>query len=173
MKQCGFLGENIKLCVALTQLKEEHVPLNTMKSHMHDLALKFSVDTPPEQYTQSLLILRKEVQSFLNVLKLHSEKEEQILFPMMQKYIGKETGPLFVMEYEHDEAKKNIASFLDQTSRLPEEMSEEEFTHFLHYVLKTDVILTAHFMKEEMILFPTAEEYLSKAEKEELLQKIQ
>jgi hemerythrin-like domain-containing protein len=177
MKQCGLFGEDIndkkELCAALKLLKDEHVPLNQMKSKMNNLALKFSVDTRPEQYTEALLILRKDVQSFLGVLKPHSEKEEGVLFPLMQKYIGKGAGPLVVMEYEHDEAKRNIESFLDQTSSLPDRMSEEEFNHLLHFVMETYDILTAHFMKEEMILFPMAEEYLSEEEKQELLHKIQ
>lgn len=176
MRQCSLFGdmntENIELCPALSQLKEEHTPLNKMKFTMNHLALEYSEVTLPEQYSHSLLRLREEVQSFFDVLKPHSEKEEGALFPMLQKYLGKEAGPLVVMEYEHEEAKKNIESFLKETSHLPEEITKERFQQLLLYIIETYDILTAHFMKEEMILFPMAEGYLTEEEKEELWHKI-
>ena len=175
MNQCGLFQENaqnVPLCEALGILKAEHIPLNQSKANLNSMALQYLEETMDGEYADALLALRKEVQLFFDRLKVHSEKEEGILFPMMHKYIGKDSGPLVVMEYEHDEAKRNIVSFLEGTDFIPETISVDKFQKLVSHVREAYEILTAHFMKEEMVLFPMAEQYLTLEEKEELLMKV-
>ncbi|WP_257985059.1 hemerythrin domain-containing protein [Bacillus sp. T33-2] len=54
---------------------------------------------------ESFKRLPPAVEKFLSDLEPHSEREEGVLFEMMASYIGRESGPIAVMEYEHDQVK--------------------------------------------------------------------
>ncbi|MBT2722454.1 hemerythrin domain-containing protein [Bacillus sp. ISL-46] len=112
-----------------------------------------------------------KVKEFKAALDPHSEREEGVLFPMMGVYIGTTSGPIAVMEYEHDQAKANIGEFLGKAeSGL---VSTEETKKTAELIQNAYFILTEHFSKEENVLFPMAERMLTEEEKEELYRKIQ
>ncbi|AMQ22548.1 hypothetical protein A0V43_06455 [Geobacillus sp. JS12] len=111
---------------------------------------------------------RRWTKSFVAVLDPHSEREEGVLFPMMAKYIGRTTGPIAVMEYEHEQAKARLAMFLEKTAQLPENIDKGQALTLAGAVIEAHHILDEHFMKEENVLFPMAERLLSDGEKEEL-----
>jgi regulator of cell morphogenesis and NO signaling len=75
------------------------------------------------------------------------------------------------MEYEHDQAKSNIGSFLAKVESDLD--SNEEKKKAAELIQNAYFILTEHFSKEENVLFPMAERMLTDEEKEELFQKIQ
>lgn len=161
------------LCPALTQLREEHFPLTAQKQELFEISQDIYdallEGTPKEQ----LLLLRHNVQSFFNALHAHSKKEDDILFPMVALYIGKETGPIAVMEYEHKCATEAITLFLQKTETISDNITQDEAAKLSEYITEAYTILTDHFIKEEHILFPMAEQLLSPEEKVELLNKIQ
>ncbi|WP_134703509.1 hemerythrin domain-containing protein [Ammoniphilus sp. YIM 78166] len=166
---CGHAVENqeVTLCKALQQLKNEHGPL---RQQMDAFFVKAKQVVELEESNSSILgemtELRKLVVEFERQLGPHSEREEGILFPAMVKYIGRETGPIAVMEYEHDQAKNNLACFLASTEELTAGM---DYRNVAHYAIQAYLILTDHFMKEERVLFPMAQQILSHEEKKELL----
>ncbi|MFX3623426.1 MAG: hemerythrin domain-containing protein [Ectobacillus sp.] len=160
------------LSPALQQLKDEHIPLNEQKYELFQLATAIREETYTTAPIEQLSLLREKVLAFLAVLDPHSKREEDILFEMMVQYIGREMGPIAVMEYEHDQAKANISMFLEQTKELQTDISKETAAQLAAYISNAYSILTDHFMKEEQVLFPMAEQMLSVNEKEELLQKI-
>lgn len=168
---CGHLAagnQEATLCQALQQLKNEHGPL---RKQMDEFYVKAKQVISLEESTcvqEGMRELRRLVVAFERELGPHSEREEGILFPAMVKYIGRETGPIAVMEYEHDQAKKNIASFIESTEELAEDM---DYRSIANYATQAYLILTDHFMKEECVLFPMAQQFLSDEEKEELLSK--
>jgi len=165
---CSLIGsEPISLCPPLQRLKEEHVPLNEQKYALF-VEAKSIYDGKEQDVVQALIRLREHVQQFLQQLDPHSRREEDILFPMMERYIGKQFGPIAVMEYEHQEAKRNIATFLQKT----ETICEKEAKQLASYVINAYMILTDHFTKEEQVLFPMAEKLLSVEEKEQLAKRI-
>ncbi|MCQ5365470.1 hemerythrin domain-containing protein [Anoxybacillus salavatliensis] len=165
---CSLVGhESVSLCPPLQRLKEEHGPLNEEKYALF-VAAKSIYDGEEQDVVQAFIRLREKVQQFLQHLEPHSRREEDVLFPMMERYIGKQFGPIAVMEYEHQEAKQNIATFLQKT----ETIRSEEAKQLASYVMNAYMILTDHFAKEEQVLFPMAEKLLSAEEKEELAKKI-
>ncbi|MEC5268926.1 hemerythrin domain-containing protein [Heyndrickxia coagulans] len=121
-----------------------------------------------ENKREALGALRKGTESFSAQLKHHAEREENVLFTMMARYIGHENGPIAVMEYEHDEAEKYIEIFLNGTKIMDEGQAEM----LASYIVQMYELLTSHFFKEENVLFPMAENLLSAAEKDELEEKI-
>jgi regulator of cell morphogenesis and NO signaling len=164
--------EEVKLCAGLQRLKQEHGPLREQKQRLLELAQAIVGDEEGQNWRERLLALRESVQAFVNELDPHSEREEGVLFPMMAQYIGRTFGPIAVMEYEHDQAKQRLASFLAKTAELPETVGRESAAALANEVIGAYHILAEHFMKEENVLFPMAERLLSDEEKEELAKKI-
>ena len=160
---------NLILCEGIQQLKNEHPPLLKMLGDLLSLSLKIEEGEQPEaDFTN----LRTAVVEFLAELGPHSDREEGVLFEMMAGYIGREMGPIAVMEYEHDQAKRYIGTFLDNTKNGTEGFSKEEMIHNAQLIKNANYTLVSHFAKEESILFPMAENMLSEDEKRELTARI-
>jgi len=157
-----------ELSKGLKQLKSEHPPLLEQLEGMYQLTQKVDQEIDIETNFTGLITKVKE---FKAALDPHSEREEGILFPMMGVYIGTTSGPIAVMEYEHDQAKSNIGSFLAKVESDLD--SNEEKKKAAELIQNAYFILTEHFSKEENVLFPMAERMLTDEEKEELFQKIQ
>ncbi len=159
-------NQEVTLCKALQQLKNEHGPLRKQMDAFFVQAKQVIAMEESSSRLLEMTELRRLVVEFERELGPHSEREEGILFPAMVKYIGRETGPIAVMEYEHDQAKKNLASFLAHTEDITEGM---DMRNIANYAVQAYLILTDHFMKEERVLFPMAQQMLTLEEKEELL----
>ncbi|KAA9026059.1 hemerythrin domain-containing protein [Niallia endozanthoxylica] len=148
------------------KLLEEHVSL---RQQLEALLQMVQLLNQQEEKAEVFADLRKKVSAFFKELEAHSQKEESILFPMLETYIGKSGGPIAVMEYEHEEAKRLIQSFLTQSDK--ETMEENMVTHSL-LIREAHSLLISHFMKEENVLFPMGERLFSESEKEELYVKV-
>jgi regulator of cell morphogenesis and NO signaling len=158
----------VELSKGLKQLKSEHPSLLKQLEGMYDLTQKIDQEIDIETNFATLIAIVKEFKASLDP---HSEREEGVLFPMMGVYIGTTSGPIAVMEYEHDQAKANISEFLTKVeSGLA---SKEEKKQAAQLIQNAYFILTEHFSKEENVLFPMAERMLTDEEKDELFQKIQ
>lgn len=171
---CCHMGgqEEVELCAGLRRLKQEHGPLREQKQRLFEQAQAIVGDEEEQNWKERLHALRESVQAFVNELDPHSEREEGVLFPMMAQYIGRTSGPIAVMEYEHDQAKQRLASFLEKTAELPETVDRDSAAALANVVIDAYHILAEHFMKEENVLFPMAERLLSDEEKETLTKKI-
>jgi len=86
----------------------------------------------------------------------------------MAKYIGRQMGPIAVMEYEHELAKQNLKKFLEAVEQLEGTADAGRAKEIASYALQAHAVLTDHFMKEENVLFPMAENMLNAEEKAEL-----
>jgi regulator of cell morphogenesis and NO signaling len=170
---------NIELCAPLAQLKREHGPLREqMEAYSRIASDLISIDDTAEAeaagWRSTLEELHQKVSRFISELDPHSEREEGVLFPMMARYIGRDTGPIAVMEYEHDQAKSNLKLFrTGMEGAAPESIDLEKAQELAGYAHKAYTILTDHFMKEENVLFPMAQQMLSDEEKEQLARQIQ
>lgn len=171
---CGLMGDpSLKLCLPLQQLKDEHIPLRKQMDDLKILADTIGENPDTDDWSETILFLAEKVNQFTSELEPHSDREEGILFPMMYKYIGRESGPIAVMEYEHDTAKNYLNTFKDQVSIISGAVEKNKATELAKLVIEAYYVLTDHFMKEENVLFPMAEKFFSDAEKEELARKLQ
>lgn len=157
-----------ELSKGLKQLKGEHPALLAKLDNLFQLTQQINKGIDIEK---SFLILQTKVVEFKDSLEPHSEREEGVLFPMMGAYIGTTSGPIAVMEYEHDQAKSQIIVFLERTA--DKQLTEEEMKDSADLIKNAYFILTEHFSKEENVLFPMAERMLTDEEKEELYRRIQ
>ncbi|WP_235615862.1 hemerythrin domain-containing protein [Brevibacillus reuszeri] len=155
-----------KLCPPLQKLKEEHRSLGEKINRLAGLAKELGQSAEPS-CTKRLTELHEIASSFLMELDKHFRCEEERLFPILGGYIGRDMGPIAVMEYEHRQAKEHISLFL----RLVEKgrrNEQEEITTALHHLRISVEILLQHFFKEENVLLPMADHLLSDADKAQL-----
>lgn len=165
---CGFINEDIRLSEPLQQLKDEHAPLRAAMEHFNARA-KGIMTTKAATYNEAFQEFHEKVASFTAQLMLHSAKEDDGLFPMMVKYMGREAGPIAVMEYEHEQAKLYLEQFLACADRM-KAGEHEDVNTVAGYAAQAYSILSDHFDKEEGVLFPIAEQILSSEEKAQLKQ---
>lgn len=168
---CGSMltgGQSQALCEPLAALKREHGPLREKMDEFAREAAKIGMIQEKTDWSEEIASLKEKVEAFARELDPHSEREEGTLFPLMAKFIGSQTGPIAVMEHEHDLAKQNLKKFGDATQHLAGSMDAAKAKEIAFYALQAHAILTDHFMKEENVLFPMAENMLNAEEKKEL-----
>lgn len=94
----------------------------------------------------------------------HHRKEEGVLFKAMARHgFSEETGPIAMMLYEHNEARRFTGSLNGAAERLRQgdaAAREDVITYALAYVR----LLRQHIMKENHILFDLAERVIPAAE---------
>lgn len=168
----GHSAANIELCAPLQQLKAEHGPLRNQMDEYKALAGEIGQDESQHDWAQPLQALYEKVHQFMSQLDVHSRKEEDVLFVMMANYIGRHVGPIAVMEYEHDSAKTLLKSFLETAGSIDGPVAREQAIQIADTAIQAQAILTEHFMKEENVLFPMAEQMLTAEEKEYLQKEI-
>jgi regulator of cell morphogenesis and NO signaling len=157
-----------ELSKGLKQLKGEHPPLLEQLDDLFKLTQLISENVELEKNFAELI---KMVSKFNAELDPHSKREEGVLFPMLGVYIGTTSGPIAVMEYEHDQAKSKIKAFLEKAKK--DGCEREEIQNLSGLIKDAYFILKEHFAKEENVLFPMAERMLTDEEKDELFNKIQ
>lgn len=170
----GHLGgpDIVSFCPALRQLFDEHPLLREQMQQIVEKAKRLPDVAEEERHTE-LQELRALENKFRQELDIHSEKEEGGLFPILGRHIGTGQGPIAVMEYEHTEAKRNLALFEQQAAETGEAVGREQVQAVTAPLLTAIHILLEHFMKEESVLFPMAERVLTEQEKQELLAIVQ
>ncbi|WP_246140786.1 hemerythrin domain-containing protein [Bacillus marasmi] len=159
----------VTLSEGLAQLKCEHIPLLEKLHGLFDICSKIDKN---EAVKENFAQLEPAVSTFIAELEPHSEREERILFRMMERYLGVGMGPIAVMEHEHTQAKLLIGRFFEKTAEKRDHLSLDEMKECSDFIKNAYFTLTDHFSKEENVLFPMAENMLSDEEKAELAEKI-
>lgn len=161
--------ENQELCEALKKLHGEHGPLRIEMKKLDDLAKRVG----DNDYVKELKSLRERVAKFDVDLESHSAVEEDYLFELLGQHIGRNVGPIAVMEEEHNEARLHIKAFLDKVgAMIDERVNMNAAVEMAGHIEEMVRILLDHFAKEESVLFPMAERTLTDDEKESLLQAV-
>ncbi|MBI5599353.1 MAG: DUF2249 domain-containing protein [Deltaproteobacteria bacterium] len=100
-------------------------------------------------------------------LRRHISAEEDILFPVFEEKTGmRESGPTFVMRMEHKDIKELLDSIRASTDgKDPSGVSDASYR-----IANT---LADHNMKEEHILYPESDAFMSEAERAQVIKKAQ
>lgn len=166
--QSGMFGNGpVTLSEGLNKLLSEHIPLREGLERLFSLC-----KTVKEGQGASFADLVQEVKDFASDLDHHSEREENILFRMMEVYLGKNGGPIAVMEYEHEKAHGFINVFLKNVESSSSEFSDEEKIQNADLIENAYHTLISHFGKEEQVLYPMAERMFTDEEKEKVKQRV-
>ncbi|WML39971.1 hemerythrin domain-containing protein [Neobacillus sp. OS1-2] len=154
------------LSEGLHKLVSEHIPLRNDLQSLHSLCEKVE-----EEQGGSFTELIQAVHQFFTDLEHHSVREEDILFRMMEEYLGKNGGPISVMEYEHEQANGYIHKFFSNTEKQTE-FSSEDMIENAALIKNAYHTLINHFAKEEQVLYPMAERMFTPEEKELVNQRV-
>jgi len=136
-------------------LKEEHKAIKLMLTVIESICtrLESRVSVPPEHIEKILDFLKQFAD------KCHHHKEEEILFPEMEKAgIPKEGGPLGVMLQEHQIGRKYIRNMSEAFERYKNDVKET--SGIIENGRAYAALLSQHINKEDNILYPMAERAL-------------
>ncbi len=110
---------------------------------------------------------RKSFLEFSLGLRRHIQAEEEILFPLFEEKTGMhDSGPTFVMRSEHERVKELLNDILENIDKKDAEGAEKRAGELT-------VALSDHNMKEEQILYPESDSFLSEAERVQVVKKAQ
>ncbi len=94
-------------------------------------------------------------------LEPHLAREETALFPVLERHIGREGGPVQVMLLEHEDLRRLWPAFRGA-------VAEGRWPEAARLGRALAELLAAHVHKEDMVLFPLAEHLLAPEELEEV-----
>jgi hemerythrin-like domain-containing protein/quercetin dioxygenase-like cupin family protein len=103
-------------------------------------------------------------------LNKHFRYEEEILFPLLGKYIGTNAGPIAVMLSEHKIIRDNHETFRKRLQDLKNHKGSE--LDVVQAFKPLESVLRAHIMKEDNVLFPMASSVMSEEDKNEVARKV-
>ena len=98
-------------------------------------------------------------------LNLHLGREEEVLFPLIERHIGREGGPVGVMLHEHALLRDKLAQVRESLSR----GHRAEAGYVMGEILS---LLREHVAKEDTVLFPLARQVLDAVEREEAVRRL-
>lgn len=109
----------------------------------------------------------RDFRTFSLGLKRHIKIEEEILFPVFEEKTGmRESGPTFVMKMEHTEIKELLDKIITGTDAKDGSSVSTASSSLMG-------ILGDHNMKEEHILYPESDAFLSDSERTQVIKKAQ
>ena len=103
--------------------------------------------------------------NFEKHINLHIDKEDNVLFKALEKYMPSAGGPLQVMEIEHRSVENHIEQF-QKGIRQGIELKPGTLNQFCEVGFSMIDLLQAHLGKEEYILFPMANNILTAEDKQ-------
>lgn len=138
-------------------LKEEHRGIELMLSILEQMCRKLEAKERMDvDHVEQVLDFLK---GFAD--KCHHMKEENLLFPAMEKKgIPREGGPIGVMLDEHTRGRKYIASMTEAHSAMKLGMIDAS-PLFVRAARGYIALLSDHIAKEDNVLFPMADMHLS------------
>ena len=130
--------------------------------------------------TQSILQHGYSSQAYRNVLvamrfiekevREHNKKEEQALFPILERYVE---GPTRVMRNDHKKLRKGFRRLRLSVDRFNQNRDSFSAIKGLAGVSKDVIqVFVNHIHKENHILFPLVQQFLSKEEMREVAKKM-
>ena len=103
---------------------------------------------------------------FARGLGRHIEVEERVLFPVLESLIGAQAGPMVVMRAEHVEIRRELDRAGDRLEAQDASGARSALRALRH-------LLSEHNLKEEEILYPTADELVGgPRERQELVERL-
>lgn len=145
-------------------LMHEHKSIVAMLNIMGKLSEKISNNQDPDFNDVGNIL------DFLRTFadKCHHGKEENALFPaLIEAGMSKQSGPVAVMLYEHEQGRAYIKAIADALAAL--KTGDRSGLNSLAMALDSYIALLGnHIQKENNILFPMADKILSSGKQDEL-----
>lgn len=159
----AYLFVKLDSMTATEQLKQEHEAILLMLQILEEISERLK--NKKEVDLNDL----KKILEFIRVFsdKCHHGKEEDLLFPALEKAgVPKDGGPIEMMLTEHDSGRAYIKGL---SSALESKSIKEIIENIDNYVS----LLREHIDKENNILYQIADMHLSQKEQENLLKEFE
>jgi len=147
-------------------LMEEHTILLKFTDELKDIVTKIKDKKGFNSVTREVEQI-KNIEKQLKDSERHYPREENVLFPYLEKHGV--TQPPAIMWMEHDkirEIEKNLYSIIDGYENA---VFQDFIKQFENIVISLADMLTSHFFKENNILFPTAMKVIKENEWNEVI----
>jgi len=153
---------------ATEALKEEHRVIERMLRILTVACEKLEggEEVSPEVFRRAVDFIRMFAD------RCHHGKEEDTLFPQIEKRVPKEGGPTGVMRIEHDQGRgfvRGLAEAAEKYTMGDKTAKQSIIENARGYVM----LLSQHIPKEDDILYPLADQICGPAEQKELLEKFE
>jgi len=161
----GPVAWRVRIVKRKTKAVERDVTDYMQEDHSRlDVILKDFQEAYNEDRWDDALVSFKE---FDLGLRRHIQGEEEVLFPTFEEKTGMtDAGPTFVMKMEHTD----IRDFLEKIMNATEAKDSEATAEAAQILTNT---LVDHNMKEEHILYPESDSFLSAEERKDFIRKAQ
>ena len=164
----GKTEMNLKPGHPIHTLIEEHKMILDFIEKLKDVVKKIEAAKSFDRISKELEMLEHIAENLVEADK-HHQREEEVLFPMLEKFGV--TEPPEIMKEEHEELKPKKKE-LYKTAKECKEMSYLEFTRkvkeLAEYLIKK---LPDHIYKEDNILYPMAIQVIPKEKWKEIKKK--
>jgi hemerythrin-like domain-containing protein len=166
LKNLKMIGSEIMK--ATKQLMDEHEGIKLMLDIIGKICRK--IESKQEVDSKTLDQIIEFLRTFVD--KCHHAKEEELLFPALEKVgIAKEGGPIGVMLQEHEAGRKLVKSMAGEIDRYKKD--KQATAKFLEYGRGYIKLLTDHIEKENNVLFRMADMRLSEKEQDKLYEEFE
>lgn len=149
---------------ATKTLGEEHRRVWPLLDDLASIAESLSPGTADEA---SIRRYAEAVQKIKDELDIHLLREERILFPSLEAFLPRDSGPLAVMLAEHEDLRTDEAKMKELLAS-----GSGASAGLREVALRFVAVLKAHIQKEDNILFPMAEMHLNPADKERIAREL-
>ncbi len=152
---------------ALEELKKEHQEvlsqLDTLEVAIVELAKEQAgIDS------EALRVSEAVIQFLDKDLDIHFRKEEEVLFPALSGYVGREGGPIGVMLMEHEDLRRSLHAFRNALGIFRAEPQPASRENVLKGGYGLISLLRLHIKKEDNCLFLMAGSYLNRTRLREM-----
>ncbi len=149
---------------ATEQLKAEHEGIKIMLGILDKICddIKSKRNANPEHLGQIIEFLKVFVD------KCHHSKEEDVLFPALEKAgVSREGGPIGVLLGEHEMGRGYVRSMAESLLN-HEKGNREALSEFADTARNYEALLDQHIDKENNVLYVMADELIPEEEQENL-----
>lgn len=156
------------IATPLDVLRREHErvleQLNVLQAATLCLRVSSSVPQSPVR-DNGINNLNKVIDFFDKEVKSHFQREEEVLFPAIEKHIGAEKSPTQLLLKEHAQLWLWYAQLRSKVAEFPKNGSAQTVTVDIYEIARQMIgLLRSHIEKENATLFPLAEGLLAEAE---------
>jgi hemerythrin-like domain-containing protein len=144
----------------LSMLKDEHSCI-LQRLYRLDRTLVVLESSRPAQSKRVLRSLLEDSRKMWFELSLHTSKEDKVLFPLLEKRMGPDAGPVHVMSREHLELLSSVVALRSEIQRSIEGHDALKTWNLASILQALRAGLSDHISREERVLFWLAELHLS------------
>lgn len=145
---------------AVDQLRNEHVELKTNLVFLENKWQQIEAETDEAKQFQLIQESAQRVEAYLKILHAHAEWEDTVMFPMVSMYFQANADQVAAIEADHAQAEVDFRTFITEARGVEQHFTREHVQVIGMRLLHACRLMNNHFVIEEEIIFPLAEEIL-------------